>query len=41
MAGRYQTAEQLAETIGGITARTVRTLRAQGMPAVKLGKVWR
>jgi phage terminase Nu1 subunit (DNA packaging protein) len=38
--GQYQTAEQLADTIGGITPRTVRTLRAQGLPAVKLGKAW-
>ena len=40
MAVRYQTAEQLAETIGGISARTVRSLRFQGLPAVKLGKAF-
>ncbi len=40
MAGRYQTAEELAATIGGISPRTVRTMRMQGLPAVKLGKAW-
>jgi hypothetical protein len=40
MSGRYQTAAQLVETIGGINVRTVRTMRAQGLPAVKLGKAY-
>jgi hypothetical protein len=38
MTGRYQTAAQLAQTIGGIKMCTIRSLRLQGMPAVKLGR---
>jgi len=37
---RYVTAEELAREVGGITARTVRSLRSRGIPTVKLGKAW-
>lgn len=40
MTGRLLTAEQVAETFGIPSARTVRTMRADGLPAVRLGKCY-
>jgi phage terminase Nu1 subunit (DNA packaging protein) len=37
---RYVTAEELALEVGGIKARTVRSLHERGIPKVKLGKAW-
>lgn len=40
MAGRYKTAEELSVEIGGIKPCTIRSLRLQGMPAVRIGRSW-
>lgn len=40
MTARLLTAEQVAETFGIPSPRTVRTMRADGLPAVRLGKCY-
>ena len=40
MASQLLTAEQVADTFGIPSARTVRTMRADGLPAVRLGKCY-
>jgi len=37
---RLMTAEQIADDFGLPSARTVRTMRARGLPAVRLGKAF-
>lgn len=40
MTSRLLTAAQVADTFGIPSARTVRTMRADGLPAVRLGKCY-
>lgn len=40
MNARLLTAKQVAETFGLPSATTLRSMRQQGLPAVKIGKAW-